>query len=226
MKGKGFLKGFSLGVMISALTIFLIGTALASSGTQSISVLYSDIKIVLDGKPLTPTDANGNVVEPFSHNGTTYLPVRAIANAFGKEVSWDGNTSTVTIGTSAPVSTAYSGNLGDYYVSIDSVKMAKDYQGKPAVIVTYTWTNNSEETASFAWTFNTQVFQDGIECDTAILTQGIDSTSSIKDIKPGATLAVQCAYSVTDTSQITVEVSELFDFSDSPAMLTRTFNLE
>ena len=45
-----------------------------------------------------PKDANGNVVEPFTMNGTTYLPVRAISNAFGKDVEWDGATQSVYIG--------------------------------------------------------------------------------------------------------------------------------
>ena len=31
-------------------------------------------------------------------NGTTYLPVRAVANALGKEVYWDGPNYTVYIG--------------------------------------------------------------------------------------------------------------------------------
>lgn len=31
-------------------------------------------------------------------NGTTYLPVRAIANAFGQDVEWDGSTQSIYIG--------------------------------------------------------------------------------------------------------------------------------
>ena len=46
----------------------------------------------------TPKDANGAVVEPFICNGTTYLPVRGVAGAFGKEVEWDPMTSTVYLG--------------------------------------------------------------------------------------------------------------------------------
>ena len=60
-----------------------------------------NIKLVVDGAPVTPKDAAGNAVEPFSCNGTTYLPVRAVASALGKEVTWDGNTNTVYIGDAA-----------------------------------------------------------------------------------------------------------------------------
>lgn len=76
----------------------LAGGAMAFSGQRSIDVTYNDIKIVIDGKEYVPKDANGNIVEPFAYNGTTYVPLRAVANAFGKEVGWDGATATVTIG--------------------------------------------------------------------------------------------------------------------------------
>jgi hypothetical protein len=47
---------------------------------------------------VTPTDANGSVVHPFIYNGTTYLPVRAVGDAFGKPVHWDGGTNSVYVG--------------------------------------------------------------------------------------------------------------------------------
>ena len=56
------------------------------------------ISIYVDGTKIKSTDANGNVVEPMIYKGTTYLPVRAVANAFDKEVAWDGKTSSVYIG--------------------------------------------------------------------------------------------------------------------------------
>lgn len=65
---------------------------------KTIQVQYSGIKLVVDGVSITPKDANGTVVEPFVYNGTTYLPVRAVGNAIGKQVTWDGNTQTVYLG--------------------------------------------------------------------------------------------------------------------------------
>lgn len=72
--------------------------AYGSSGQRTLKVLYDNIKIVIDGVEYTPKDANGAVVEPFICNGTTYLPVRGVAGAFGKEVEWDPMTSTVYLG--------------------------------------------------------------------------------------------------------------------------------
>ena len=78
--------------------LFSSGVLAAGSVKKTIEVTYRDIKLVVDGVPVTPKDANGSVVEPFIYNGTTYLPVRAVGEALGKTVSWDGATSTVYIG--------------------------------------------------------------------------------------------------------------------------------
>ena len=67
------------------------------TGTETATLTYRGIRIVLDGKLIIPKDANGTVLDAFILNGTTYLPVRALANALGCEVGWDGTTSTVLI---------------------------------------------------------------------------------------------------------------------------------
>ena len=83
-------------VLCTALASF---SALAASAySKTIQVQYSGIKLVVDGSTVTPKDSKGNVVEPFTYNGTTYLPVRAVADALGKEVNWDSATQTVTLG--------------------------------------------------------------------------------------------------------------------------------
>ena len=78
-----------------------IGANASGAVTRTLQATYMNIKLVVDGAPVTPKDAAGNAVEPFSCNGTTYLPVRAVASALGKEVTWDGNTNTVYIGDAA-----------------------------------------------------------------------------------------------------------------------------
>lgn len=90
-------------------TIYISDPTEASTETQSsnvyvdkskktIDVDYLDIKLVVDGKEITPKNVDGKVVEPFAYNGTTYLPVRAVGEALGKTVRWDGATNTVHLG--------------------------------------------------------------------------------------------------------------------------------
>ena len=76
----------------------LLTNGIVFSATEKLEALYHNIKIFVDGAEIIPKDANGNTVEPFIVNGTTYLPVRAIATALGKEVYWDGPNYTVYLG--------------------------------------------------------------------------------------------------------------------------------
>ncbi|MCL2225245.1 MAG: copper amine oxidase N-terminal domain-containing protein [Defluviitaleaceae bacterium] len=100
-KRKERAKGFIAGVL---LTILLSGavTVAANAVTQYITVTFRGIRIVVDGEQITPRDGHGNVVEPFIWNGTTYLPVRAVAEAVGQDVRWDGATSTVYLTSPLP----------------------------------------------------------------------------------------------------------------------------
>jgi len=93
---KKRLQGLIAGILIgSTLTS---GLVFAKQITETAELFYNNIKIFIDGSEIVPKDATGNIAEPFTMNGTTYLPVRAISNAFGKDVEWDGETQSVYIG--------------------------------------------------------------------------------------------------------------------------------
>lgn len=85
-------------VAVLCCSLALVTVAYATNATKSIQAAYMNIKLVIDGVPVTPKDSNGTTVEPFIYNGTTYLPVRAVGEALGKQVGWDGKTKTVYIG--------------------------------------------------------------------------------------------------------------------------------
>lgn len=111
-----------------ALCAGMVGsTALAANTVcKNIRVTYSGIKLVVDGQTVVPKDTNGKVVEPFVYNGTTYLPVRAVGNAVGKKVKWDGNSQTVYLG-------ATPNESGDVYMEpyqTSSLSLYKPENGK------------------------------------------------------------------------------------------------
>lgn len=86
-------------ILIGALVVCAMGsTIFAKSLSETAEIFYNNIKIYIDGAEIVPKDANGNTIEPFTMNGTTYLPVRAISNAFGQDVEWDGATQSIYIG--------------------------------------------------------------------------------------------------------------------------------
>ncbi len=74
-------------------------TVLATTSTEEIkAILNYGITIKYNGVAQSFTDAVGTRVYPISYNGTTYLPVRAVANLFEIPVDWDGANNTVILG--------------------------------------------------------------------------------------------------------------------------------
>ncbi|WP_281887723.1 NPCBM/NEW2 domain-containing protein [Paenibacillus sp. YYML68] len=84
------LKGFVVGFTCCAL--FTTGVAYAAGGTQ-IEVFYKNLKYMIDGTEKRPSEGQG-----FIYDGTTYVPLRFIGEALGKEVSWDASTETIWVG--------------------------------------------------------------------------------------------------------------------------------
>jgi len=88
--------------VVSIVLTLVIGMTigLAASGQlQKISAyLNYGVKIKYDGEVQNMFDANGVRVYPITYNGTTYLPVRAVANMFGEKVDWDGGKNEVLLG--------------------------------------------------------------------------------------------------------------------------------
>ncbi|MBQ7897900.1 MAG: copper amine oxidase N-terminal domain-containing protein [Clostridia bacterium] len=89
---QGIIAGLLAGVMLTG------GIAYAKDISEKAQIYFRNIKIFIDGGEIVPKGSDGSVVEPFIMNGATYLPVRAVAEALGKDVAWDGKTSTVYIG--------------------------------------------------------------------------------------------------------------------------------
>ncbi|MBR2021897.1 MAG: hypothetical protein IJ939_05615 [Clostridia bacterium] len=96
MKNK--LSGFIAGIMVTILVLSASFAVFGDNLSKKVEIVYRNIKICIDGTFFEPKDAGGNPVEPFILDGTTYLPVRAVANAIGKDVAWDSSTSTVYLG--------------------------------------------------------------------------------------------------------------------------------
>ena len=86
-----FAAGALTALLISATTV----TALAASGAIRIEV--SPISVLVDGEVFQPKDAKGNDVMVFTYNGTTYAPLRALAEAYGLEVGYDGERHIATV---------------------------------------------------------------------------------------------------------------------------------
>ncbi|GEL94498.1 DUF5067 domain-containing protein [Cellulomonas composti] len=104
----------------------------------------------------------------------------------------------------------------DFDVTIEGATFSSDYEGKPVIVVSFAFTNNSDEAASFVFSVNAQAFQGGIELDdTVIGVDDIDKSIQMADIQPGVTATVQKPFLLRDDSTVSVEVRELFSLSDA-----------
>lgn len=121
------------------------------------------------------------------------------------------------------------GNLGDYNVDINSCHVAQDYEGKPVIIIKYTFKNVADDdAASFSWSVSDKVYQNGVElesCYSLDESAGYNSENQSTNIKKGASIEVEVAYELNDTtSDVEVEVEELISFDDKT--VKKTFKLE
>jgi len=124
---------------------------------------------------------------------------------------------------------ANNNEIGKYSVVIDSCRLAKDYEGDDVVIVKYVFTNNADEdSASFAWTFEDAVYQNGVGLNEAYILDDSANYSidnQTKEIKKGASIEVEVAYELNDTTtDIEVEVKELISFDETTIKKTFSIN--
>ena len=120
MKKNGFWKGFGSGLLLMTLIVALGVTATATS-KRSIQV-EDGVGITLNGAKFTPRDASGKEVSVFLYNGTTYVPVRAISEAMGMDVSFNSSTRTVQLTTADRSASQQGSSASGDYISADRAK--------------------------------------------------------------------------------------------------------
>lgn len=118
MKNKGFWKGFGSGIAVVLLLMCLCATAFAAS-KHTIDI-WDDVNISVNGAVFHPKDVAGNPVTLFIYNGTTYAPVRAIGEAVGVDVGFDGDSRTVLLTTQDRLYSQVGGSGS--YISNDRAK--------------------------------------------------------------------------------------------------------
>ena len=102
-----------------------------------------------------------------------------------------------------------------YNVTYVKHETGTDYEGNPCLYYYHTFTNNGEENTSAAVATYIQCFQNGTQCQTAITTDSNDSINNyMMEVQPGGSIEVCQVYALTDTSDVTIEASDLISLSD------------
>lgn len=92
---KRHFKSFLAGFLACGLLVGLGVSVLAISGRMTIEV--DPINIQVNGQTFAPTDVTGKEVPVFAYQGTTYAPLRALAEAYGLTVGYDAQTNMATV---------------------------------------------------------------------------------------------------------------------------------
>lgn len=86
-----FLSGALAALLISSATV----SAFAVGGLITLNV--QPAQVMVNGEVFQPKDAQGRDALVFTYNGTTYAPVRALAEAYGLTVGYDSAKNMATV---------------------------------------------------------------------------------------------------------------------------------
>lgn len=65
--------------------------------TERTAIEVDPINVMVNGEVFQPRNAQGELVDVFAYNGTTYAPLRALAEAYGLEVGYDAEKNLATV---------------------------------------------------------------------------------------------------------------------------------
>lgn len=80
-------------IVLSLIGLLLITGVVYAAGSQKVEVTLKDLKFYFNGVEKTIPAGQGS----FTYQGTTYVPLRFVAESLGKEVVWDEKKLTIRI---------------------------------------------------------------------------------------------------------------------------------
>lgn len=117
--------------------------------------------------------------------------------------------------------------LGDYELLYKGACIMEDSDGNDAIVLTLDFTNNSKENASYLWSVDETVMQNGVELEAASIITDYENLETVvsdqfTDVAPGATLEVRTAFVLKDTtSEVKATFEEFLGSKKVQSPLTR-----
>ena len=122
--------------------------------------------------------------------------------------------------------------LGDYELLYKGACIMEDSDGNDAIVLSLDFANNSKENASYLWSVDETLMQNGTELEVATVYTDYDTFTTVienqfEEIAPGATLEVQTAFVLNNASgEIEATFEELLGSKSGtitidPSTLTR-----
>lgn len=119
-------------------------------------------------------------------------------------------------GSSAPADAAGPYDFGDYELIYKGACVMSDSNGEDALVMTFDFTNNSKENASYGWTVFEKVVQDGEDLESTYVIADMENLTGVTDayftdVEPGNTLEVSTAFKLNSMSKVEMTISDLLD---------------
>lgn len=125
----------------------------------------------------------------------------------------------------------FKGQIGDFKVTIGSLKLTTSSKDKKAAQVAYVFTNGSDKTVTFDQVLSAEAYQNDTALPQASMKdQAYDIENLLVEVKPGETQVVYESYVLQDDSDVTVRVCKAGQTSqeeqNDTTMITRTFKVK
>lgn len=95
-------------------------------------------------------------------------------------------------------------------------EMTTNYIGEECIVVYYEFTNNSKETTSYAYNFDSQAFQNGVELEQSLYLLDDVEDNRYKDIKPGVSVEIYNLFIPSDDSVVELEINNFYSIKNQP----------
>ena len=172
-----------LSFVAGALSVLVLMTlsvsTLASDGSLFLKVF--PIQILVNGQIFQPEDVNGQDVLVFTYNGTTYAPLRALAEAYDLEVGYDASNGIATVANPMPASQA-SGDFSSVWAIQE--RPVTHYDNEKVYIATY---SGSLTIGEFKEWWNSL-------CDFRIAQEAEKLAAEVQSHNPGGTITMHFSY--------------------------------
>lgn len=178
MKSKAL--SFLSGILFTLVLIGLPVTALAVSNGFTIECY--PIKVLVNGEVFQPKDAKGNNALVFTYNGTTYAPLRALAEAYGLEVGYDGSRNLATVNSPKDQNTVESGTFKSMWTVKE--KPVTNYGSEKIFTATYNGDLSMEEFKVWWKTLSSEEIANG----------GEQLAAEAQALNPGYTVTMYFSY--------------------------------
>lgn len=145
---------------------------------------------------------------------------------YSREKEPEETTRRTTTETTATPVTAKEQKKQDVFIDFKSAALATDYKGDDILVVTYSFMHRKEKPIAFSLAASDTAYQNGVECDSTVISDYVDTQTQLDKVQPGVRYDVVVGYHLKDrTSDVKIEIYPYLNLADEEAIYKTTIKL-